>query len=131
MTWRAERRDHRSPAGRRHHTDSSSAGRPNGAGPAVESLPTGRAHVQALYGALRALEAHADRIDAWGARAAAVLLGGGRLLAAGNGGSAAEAQHLTAELVGRYRDDFGVLQMAHAFEQATGVWKRRPPLVAQ
>jgi D-sedoheptulose 7-phosphate isomerase len=32
-------------------------------------------------------------------------MGGGRLLAAGNGGSAAQAQHLTAELVGRYRDD--------------------------
>ncbi|MFZ5849792.1 MAG: D-sedoheptulose-7-phosphate isomerase [Actinomycetota bacterium] len=31
--------------------------------------------------------------------------GGGRLLAAGNGGSAAQAQHLTAELVGRYRRD--------------------------
>jgi D-sedoheptulose 7-phosphate isomerase len=27
------------------------------------------------------------------------------LLAAGNGGSAAQAQHLTAELVGRYRED--------------------------
>jgi phosphoheptose isomerase len=34
-----------------------------------------------------------------------VLAGGGRLLTAGNGGSAAEAQHLAAELVGRYRDD--------------------------
>ncbi len=34
-----------------------------------------------------------------------MLAGGGRLLAAGNGGSAAQAQHLTAELVGRYRDD--------------------------
>ena len=32
----------------------------------------------------------------------AVLGGGGRLLAAGNGGSAGEAQHLTAELVGRF-----------------------------
>ena len=32
-----------------------------------------------------------------------MLLAGGRLLAAGNGGSAAEAQHLAAELVGRYR----------------------------
>jgi amidase len=30
------------------------------------------------------------------------------------------------QIVGRYRDDFGVLQMAHAFEQATQVWKRRP-----
>ena len=34
------------------------------------------------------------------------------------------------QIVGRYRDDFGVLQFAHAFEQATEVWKRRPPLVA-
>jgi amidase len=33
------------------------------------------------------------------------------------------------QIVGRYRDDFGVLQLAHAFEQATEVWKRRPPLV--
>lgn len=30
------------------------------------------------------------------------------------------------QVVGRFRDDFGVLQMAHAFEQATGFWKRRP-----
>jgi D-sedoheptulose 7-phosphate isomerase len=30
---------------------------------------------------------------------------GARLLVAGNGGSAAQAQHLTAELVGRYRKD--------------------------
>jgi len=34
------------------------------------------------------------------------------------------------QIVGRYRDDFGVLQLAHAFEQATGIWKRRPPLAA-
>ena len=34
------------------------------------------------------------------------------------------------QLVGRYRDDFGVLQLAHAFEQATGVHRRRPPAVA-
>jgi amidase len=32
------------------------------------------------------------------------------------------------QIVGRYRDDFGVLQLAHAFEQATGAWKRRPVL---
>jgi amidase len=30
------------------------------------------------------------------------------------------------QIVGRYRDDFGVLQMAHAFQTATEVWKRRP-----
>jgi amidase len=33
------------------------------------------------------------------------------------------------QIVGRYRDDFGVLQLAHAFEQATGYAQRRPPLV--
>jgi len=32
------------------------------------------------------------------------------------------------QIVGRYRDDFGVLQLAHAFEQATQAWKRRPAL---
>jgi amidase len=32
------------------------------------------------------------------------------------------------QIVGRYRDDFGVLQLAHAFESATQVWKQRPPL---
>jgi amidase len=35
------------------------------------------------------------------------------------------------QIVGRYRDDFGVLQMAHAFEQATQVWKRRPEIAAE
>ena len=30
------------------------------------------------------------------------------------------------QIVGRYRDDFGVLQLANAFEGATEVWKRRP-----
>jgi amidase len=30
------------------------------------------------------------------------------------------------QIVGRYRDDFGVLQIGHAFEQATGFGKRRP-----
>jgi phosphoheptose isomerase len=46
-----------------------------------------------------------DRIEGWGRRLARVLMGGGRLLAVGNGGSAAQAQHLTAELVGRYCQD--------------------------
>jgi amidase len=34
------------------------------------------------------------------------------------------------QIIGRYRDDFGVLQLAHAFESQTEVWKRRPPLAA-
>ncbi|HWM45197.1 MAG TPA: amidase [Burkholderiales bacterium] len=34
------------------------------------------------------------------------------------------------QIVGRYRDDFGVLQFAHAFEQATQIWKRRPQIAS-
>ena len=33
------------------------------------------------------------------------------------------------QIVGRHQDDFGVLQLAYAFEQATEFWKRRPPVV--
>jgi D-sedoheptulose 7-phosphate isomerase len=66
---------------------------------------SGREHLAALVGALEALDARIDDVEAWGARLAASLSGGGRLLAVGNGGSAAHAQHLTAELVGRYRDE--------------------------
>ncbi len=32
------------------------------------------------------------------------------------------------QIVGRYRDDFGVLQLAHAFEQETRAWRQRPPI---
>ena len=66
-------------------------------------LLSGAAHVRALLDVLPGLDT--DRLDAWGVHLASVLVGGGRLLCAGNGGSAAQAQHLTAELVGRYRDD--------------------------
>ncbi|MBJ7603991.1 MAG: SIS domain-containing protein [Candidatus Dormibacteraeota bacterium] len=52
--------------------------------------------------AVRQLERHLATLERWAGELAAVLLGGGRLLTAGNGGSAAEAQHLSAELVGRY-----------------------------
>jgi D-sedoheptulose 7-phosphate isomerase len=41
----------------------------------------------------------------WGGALANALVSGHRLLAVGNGGSAAQAQHLTAEIVGRYRED--------------------------
>ncbi|UCE55370.1 MAG: hypothetical protein JSV31_07990 [Desulfobacterales bacterium] len=33
------------------------------------------------------------------------------------------------QIVGRHQDDFGVLQLAYAFEQATEFWKNRPSLV--
>jgi amidase len=32
------------------------------------------------------------------------------------------------QIVGRHQDEWGVLQLAHAFEQATGFHRRRPPL---
>ncbi|MDP9437752.1 MAG: SIS domain-containing protein [Actinomycetota bacterium] len=51
------------------------------------------------------MQAELNRIDGWGLHLAGVLVGGGRLLTVGNGGSAAQAQHLTSELVGRYMDD--------------------------
>ncbi|GAA3643854.1 SIS domain-containing protein [Streptomyces chitinivorans] len=62
-------------------------------------------HCDELLHALAPFRDQAGTAQSWGERLARVLAGGGRLLAAGNGGSAAQAQHLTAELVGRYRDD--------------------------
>lgn len=63
---------------------------------------TGREHLAALHEALLCLDSDVEAVERWGARLASRLAGGARLLAAGNGGSAAHAQHLTAELVGRY-----------------------------
>ncbi|MGO4784557.1 D-sedoheptulose-7-phosphate isomerase [Cryobacterium sp. W22_MBD10_FK3] len=63
------------------------------------------AHIDELAAVAAGLAAQADRLDGWGRELCRRLLGGHRLLAAGNGGSAAEAQHLTAELVGRYQGE--------------------------
>ncbi|MDT7802088.1 MAG: D-sedoheptulose 7-phosphate isomerase [Actinomycetota bacterium] len=62
-------------------------------------------HLAALTEAARRASASAPTITAWGHHLAAVFEHGGRLLACGNGGSAAEAQHLTGELVGRFRSE--------------------------
>ncbi|WP_425560229.1 D-sedoheptulose-7-phosphate isomerase, partial [Kineococcus glutinatus] len=64
-----------------------------------------RQHVTELQEVLGSLEAEADRLDRWGRHLVEVVDAGGRLLVAGNGGSAAEAQHLTAELVGRFEGE--------------------------
>ncbi|OBI25892.1 SIS domain-containing protein [Mycobacterium sp. E2238] len=63
------------------------------------------AHFDALREAVRRNGGEAGRLRNWGRQLATLLPGGGRLLACGNGGSAAEAQHLTGELVGRFRED--------------------------
>ncbi|MDI3330872.1 MAG: SIS domain-containing protein [Micrococcus sp.] len=62
-------------------------------------------HRGELDRALAALEDEAAVVDRWGRRLFEHLRDGGRVLAAGNGGSAAEAQHFTAELVGRFQGD--------------------------
>jgi type III pantothenate kinase len=67
--------------------------------------PGGTEHLQCLLESLRGVEAELDRLSAWGESLAAHLLDGARLLAVGNGGSAAQAQHLTAEVVGRYQTE--------------------------
>ncbi|MFF9901044.1 MULTISPECIES: SIS domain-containing protein [Streptomyces] len=73
---------------------------------ALSALDAAHVHCRALEQALgRFRRDGLQRVAAWGGRLAAVLPSGGRLLAAGNGGSAAQAQHLTAELVGRYRQE--------------------------
>jgi type III pantothenate kinase len=64
--------------------------------------PTAGEHLGSLLDSAQLLEGELERLTTWGQRLAARLLDGGRLLAVGNGGSAAQAQHLTAELVGRY-----------------------------
>jgi D-sedoheptulose 7-phosphate isomerase len=68
-------------------------------------VPSATEHLSALREATASLELEAERLDRWGEDLAGRLLDGGRLLACGNGGSAAQAQHLTAELVGRYQSE--------------------------
>jgi phosphoheptose isomerase len=62
-------------------------------------------HEVQVVRALAAIRQEAPTVDRWGLMLARRLVDGGRLLVAGNGGSAAEAQHLTAELVGRFLEE--------------------------
>jgi amidase len=43
-------------------------------------------------------------------------------------GFTSESLPVGVQIVGRHRDDLGVLQLAHAFEESTGHGKRRPPV---
>ena len=80
----------------------------------------GHRHLLAAVEALSSLEPALPLIGRWGHHLASVLRGGGRLLAAGNGGSAAQAEHLAAELVGRYRRERPALSaLALSSEGAT------------
>ena len=75
--------------------------------PATESdsVRTVVDHLAASVPVIASLVDHKDHIAAWADDIAARLVAGRRLLAAGNGGSAAEAQHLTSELTGRFNGD--------------------------
>jgi amidase len=44
------------------------------------------------------------------------------------GGFTSEGLPVGVQIVGRNKEDFGVLQMAHAFEEATGFGKKRPAI---
>jgi len=72
-------------------------------GTSTEAPRGGEAHLAALATGIDVLAAQRERLEDWGEWLGERLLSGARLLAVGNGGSAAEAQHLTAELVGRFR----------------------------
>jgi D-sedoheptulose 7-phosphate isomerase len=56
------------------------------------------AHVQCLQ-SLKAIEPALERV---GGMLLACLLGGGKIMICGNGGSASDAQHFAAEIVGRF-----------------------------
>jgi amidase len=44
------------------------------------------------------------------------------------GGFTPDGLPVGLQIVGRHQDEWGVLQLAHAFEQATGFGRRRPPV---
>jgi D-sedoheptulose 7-phosphate isomerase len=92
--------------------------------------PCARDHLDQLVTAARCFDSCVGIADEWGTRLASVLDAGGRLLAAGNGGSAAQAQHLTAELVGRYRDDrapFSAICLSAETSSLTAIANDYPP----
>jgi amidase len=45
-------------------------------------------------------------------------------------GFTADGLPVGVQIVGRHQDDFGVLQLAYAFEQATRLWQRHPVIAA-
>jgi len=45
-------------------------------------------------------------------------------------GFTSEGLPVGVQIVGRHQDDWGVLQLAWAFEQATGFWRQKPPMAS-
>ena len=95
-----------------------------------KTTPCDYQHLEELITAAKAFDSCVEVADGWGRRLASILDAGGRLLAAGNGGSAAQAQHLTAELVGRYRDDrppFSAICLTAETSSLTAICNDYPP----
>lgn len=64
-----------------------------------------QAHVDDLAPGLHDLRSDAPTLERWARCIVSRFQAGGRLLVAGNGGSAAQAEHLAAEFVGRYSSE--------------------------
>jgi D-sedoheptulose 7-phosphate isomerase len=71
----------------------------------ADEMAEAYAHVSELRQALDNFDEAVRTAVAWGRQLAGAMMSGSRLLVVGNGGSAAQAQHLSAEIVGRYRAD--------------------------
>ena len=67
------------------------------------------------------LEAQRPRLEEVACRMTQALLKGNKILWCGNGGSASDAQHLAAELVGRYRRDRPALASIALTENAAAL----------
>ncbi len=81
-------------------------------------------HLDDHVDTIAALREHVPTLTRWGDTLAERLLHGHRLIAAGNGGSAAEAQHLTAEIVGRFdgeRRPFSALSLHAETSSVTAI----------
>jgi phosphoheptose isomerase len=70
--------------------------------PVRHATPWATAHVGDLINAVSHIDEQLCIVEDWGASLARRLTTGGRVLVCGNGGSAALAEHLAAELVGRF-----------------------------
>ena len=71
-------------------------------------------HLEALQKAVIAFSGQQHIVIGWGHLLRERFAAGSKVLVAGNGGSAAQAQHLTAELLGRYcfdRDPFPAIAL--------------------
>ena len=60
---------------------------------------------------------------------AALTLSPGEVAISVPGGFTSDGLPVGLQIVGRHQDEWGVLQLAHAFEQATGFGRKRPEIV--